>query len=76
MKLTFAISLSILLAILFIGTVGAFLFFVPALTVFTVASVLVGLCLMFGLGLATGSRWRKSTRFLHRSIHEDFSVVR
>jgi hypothetical protein len=81
MKLNFAIALSILLVILFIGTVGAFLLYVPALTVFTVASVLVGLGLMFALGLATGSRWRKSSRFTHRAIPigrlpDDLSTVR
>jgi hypothetical protein len=73
MKLEFAVLLSVLLAVLFIGTIGAFLLYVPALTVFSVASVLVGLCLMFGLGLATGSRWRKLTRLTHR---DNFSTVR
>jgi hypothetical protein len=68
MKLNFAVALSILLAILFIGTVGAFLVYVPALTVFTVASVLVGLGLMFALGLTAGRQWRKSNRFQHRAF--------
>jgi hypothetical protein len=76
MKLNLAVSLSALLVILFIGTVGVFLIYVPALTVFTVASVLVGLGLMFALGLATGSRWRKSSRFTHRAMRDDLSVVR
>jgi hypothetical protein len=73
MKFDTAVLLSILLAILFIGTIGAFLLYVPALTVFSVASVLVGLCLMFALGLATGTRWRKLTRFTHR---DNFSAAR
>ncbi len=73
MKLNLAIALSILLAALFIGTVGLFLIYVPALTVFTVASVVVGLGLMFALGLATGTQWKKSNRFQHRA---DLSVVR
>jgi membrane-bound metal-dependent hydrolase YbcI (DUF457 family) len=67
MKLTFAVSLSILMAILFIGTVGAFLFYVPAWSVFAVATVLLGLGLMFALGLLTGRKWRKLTPFTHRA---------
>jgi hypothetical protein len=55
------------------GTVGAFLLYVPALTVFTVASVLIGLGLMFALGLAAGRDWKKSIRFQHRA---DLSIVR
>lgn len=73
MKLNFAVALSILLAVLFMGTVGAFLLYVPALAVFTVASVLTGLGLMFALGLAAGRQWKKSNRFHHRA---DLSVVR
>jgi hypothetical protein len=81
MKLEFAVSASILLAILFIATVGAFLLYVPALAVFTVATILVGLGLMFALGLATGSRWRRSSRFTHSAMPTgrppgDLSVVR
>jgi hypothetical protein len=59
MKLNFLVSLSILLAVLFIGTVGAFLLYVPALTVFAVTTVLLGLSLMFALGLLTGRHWRR-----------------
>lgn len=73
MKLNFAVALSILLAVLFVGTVGAFLLYVPALTVFAVASVLVGLGLMFALGLAAGRQWKKSIRLQHRT---DLSIVR
>jgi hypothetical protein len=65
MKLNFAVALSFLLTILFIGAVGAFLLYVPALSVFAVATVLVGLGLMFAFGLATGSRWRKASRTHH-----------
>jgi len=67
MKLNLAVALSILLAVLFVGTVGAFLLYVPALTVFAVASVLAGLCLMFALGLAAGRQWKKSDRFHHHA---------
>jgi hypothetical protein len=74
MKLDIAVLLSALLAVLFIGTIGAFLLYVPALTVFSVAGVLVGLCLMFALGLATGTRWRKINRAMRLPDH--FSVVR
>jgi hypothetical protein len=73
MKLNFAVALSILLAVLFMGTVGAFLIYVPALTVFTVASILIGLGLMFALGLAAGRQWKKSDRFQHRAA---LSIVR
>jgi len=76
MKPTLAASLSILLVILFLGTIGAFLIYVPALTVFTAASVLVGLGLMFALGLATGSRWRRSSRFAHRATPDQLAIVR
>jgi hypothetical protein len=71
MKLNFAVTLSFLLTVLFIGAVGAFLIYVPALPVFAVATVLVGLGLMFALGLATGSRWRKASR----THHDHFSGV-
>lgn len=62
MKLTVAVSLSIILAIIFIATVGAFLLYVPALPMLAVATILLGLVLMFGLGLLTGRGWRKLAR--------------
>ncbi len=43
MKLDFIVCLGILLAIVFVGMVGAFLLYVPALTVITVATLLLGL---------------------------------
>lgn len=67
MKLGYAVSAAILLAVLFIGTVGAFLFFVPALSVLSVSTVVLGLGLMFALGLMTGRRWRRLTPFAHRA---------
>jgi hypothetical protein len=72
MRLDFLVSLSILLALLFLGSVGAFLLYVPALTVFTVVTVLLGLGLMFALGLLTGSRWRKLSPFAHRAMRTSF----
>jgi hypothetical protein len=68
MRLDFVICLGILLAVLFIGVVGAFLLYVPVLTVITVVTLLLGLGLMFALGLLTGSRWRKLSPFSHRSM--------
>jgi len=57
------ICLSILLAVLFVGSVGAFLLYVPALTVITVVTLLLGLGLMFALGMLTGRRSRKLSIF-------------
>lgn len=62
MKLDLAVSAGILLAILFIGTLGAFMLYVPALSMFVVALVVVGLGLMFALGLLTGRHQRKIAR--------------
>jgi hypothetical protein len=63
MKLDLMICLSILLAVLFVGSVGAFLLYVPALTVITVVTLLLGLGLMFALGMLTGRRSRKLSIF-------------
>jgi hypothetical protein len=68
MKLDFIICLGILLAILFVGIVGAFLLYVPALTVLTVATLVMGLGLMFALGILTGRRSRKLSPFSHRAM--------
>jgi hypothetical protein len=78
MKLNLSVALSILLAILFIGTVGTFLVYVPALSVFTAAIVLLGLGLMFGIGLMTGTQWRKLPLLTHhvRRHTGPFPVVR
>jgi hypothetical protein len=58
MKLDFVVCLGIVLAILFLGIVGAFLFYVPTLTLLTVVTLLLGLGLMFALGILTGRRSR------------------
>jgi hypothetical protein len=41
---------------LFLGSLGAFLLFVPILSIATVVWTLLGLLLMFGLGVQVGSR--------------------
>jgi hypothetical protein len=38
---------------------GAFLFYVPALSVVTGVAMILGLALMFALGFQTGRGWRK-----------------
>jgi hypothetical protein len=78
MRLDFAVSLSVILAVLFIGTVGAFLLYVPALTIFSVTTMVTGLGLMFALGLLTGTRWRRLSPFSHRSmpIKRDLFIIR
>jgi len=81
MRLDFTICISILLAILFMGTAGAFFLYVPVLAIFTAVTLLLGLGLMFALGLIAGTRWRKSTAFPHRVVPirrlpQSLSVVR
>jgi hypothetical protein len=68
MKLDFMVCLGILLAVLFLGIAGAFFLYVPALTIFTVVTLLLGLGLMFALGILTGRRSRKLPLFAHRQI--------
>jgi len=68
MKFDFIVILGILLAGLFVGIVGAFLLYVPVLTVLTVVTLLLGLGLMFALGLLTGRRSRKISPFTHRAV--------
>jgi hypothetical protein len=68
MKLDFVFVLSILLAVLFLGTFGAFLLYVPILTIVTVAALLLGLGLMFALGMLTGRRSRKLSMVSHRVV--------
>lgn len=41
---------------LFLGTTGAFFLYVPLLSIMTAAWMLVGLMLMFGLGVQVGTR--------------------
>jgi hypothetical protein len=67
MKLDLMVCCGILLAVLFVGVVGAFLIYVPALTVLTVVTLLLGLGLMFALGILTGMRSRKLSLFTRRS---------
>ena len=66
MKLDFVVTLSILLAILFLGSLGAFLFYVPAVSMFTVVLMLLGLALMFALGLQTGRHRRRNPPLIVR----------
>lgn len=68
MRLHFVICLSILLAVLFIGTAGAFFLYVPLLELFTTVVILLGLGLMFVLGLMTGSSWRRFSPLRHRAV--------
>jgi hypothetical protein len=44
------------LGVLFLGSIGAFLLFVPVLSLATVVCMLVALMLMFGLGVQVGNR--------------------
>lgn len=67
MKCDFIVCLGVLLAGLFVGIMGAFLLYVPALNVLTVATLVIGLGLMFSLGVLTGRRSRKISPFSHRS---------
>ena len=67
MKLDLMVCCGIILAVLFVGVVGAFLIYVPALTVLTVVTLLLGLGLMFALGILTGMRSRKLSLFTRRS---------
>jgi hypothetical protein len=59
MKLDTFVCLGILLAALFVGVLGAFLLYVPAMTILTVSPLLLGLGLMFALGMLTGRHQRK-----------------
>ena len=68
MKLDVMLCLSVVLAVLFLGIIGAFLLYVPALTVLTVITLLLGLGLMFALGIQTGRHWRRVSPFLHRAV--------
>jgi hypothetical protein len=68
MKFDFIVCLGILLAAVFLATMGAFLLYVPALTLLTVIALLLGLGLMFALGILTGRRARKVSPFTHRAV--------
>jgi hypothetical protein len=52
----FLIAVVIALGIVFAGTIGAFLLYVPVLTIFSVSAVLLGFVVMFGLGMQAGGR--------------------
>ena len=45
-----------LLGVLLIGTIAAFLLYVPSLTLMSVAAIVMGLLLTFGLGVQVGGR--------------------
>jgi hypothetical protein len=66
MKLDIMVCGGILLALLLVGVLGAFLLYVPTLAVLTVVTLLVGLGLMFVLGMMTGLRSRKLSLFNQR----------
>ncbi|HTW67793.1 MAG TPA: hypothetical protein VME17_24425 [Bryobacteraceae bacterium] len=46
----------IIVGLVFLASVGAFFLFVPVLSVMTVATTLLGLIVMFALGVQTGRR--------------------
>jgi hypothetical protein len=48
--------LGILIGCLFLASLGAFLLYVPVLSVMEVTTTLLGLIVMFCLGIQTGSR--------------------
>jgi hypothetical protein len=81
MKLDFTVCLGIFLASLFIIVMGAFIFYVPVLTIITGATMILGLALMYALGFVTGRRERKLSRYQHRPggfrrFPENLSVIR
>jgi len=77
MRLQFIFCLSVFLALLFISSVGAFLLYVPTLDLFVTIVIILGLSLMFALGLITGTRWRRMSAFIHRArFHNDVPAVR
>ena len=54
-------ALGVILGVLILGSVGAFLLYVPILPFAAVVIILLGLILMFILGVQTGGRgWRSS----------------
>ena len=52
----FTFWIGIISVVLFLASLGAFLLYVPVLSVMTVSTTLLGLILMFILGIQTGSR--------------------
>jgi len=66
----FLIGLVVALGIVFAGTIGAFLLYVPVLTIFSVSAVLFGFLVMFGLGMQAGGRRIrvKRTKMTHHEL--------
>ena len=56
MRLTWTAVVATLLSVLFIGSVAAFLLYVPVFTIITVLTIVVGLIVTFGLGVVAGGR--------------------
>ena len=59
---------------LLVGSIGAFLLFVPVLSIATAVCILVGLLLMFGLGVQVGTQ-RKKTLPLRAELNTLQSVT-
>lgn len=59
---------SVLFGLLVLGTLGTFLLLVPALSLISVASILLALIFMFGLGCHAGGRRIRVSR-VRRLIH-------
>jgi hypothetical protein len=62
MKRYLTASLAVLLGVLILGTFGVFLVYVPILPLAVVVTILLGLILMFMLGVQTGGKIRISRR--------------
>jgi len=59
------ILLGFFLSVLLLASIGGFLFYVPAVSWITCIVVLVGMILMFLLGLHTGARRIRLSRRMH-----------
>jgi uncharacterized membrane protein YedE/YeeE len=70
------IILGFLLSALLLASIGGFLFYVPALSWVTCIVVLVGMILMFLLGVQTGARRIRWSRKVHLpDIHKAIDWV-
>jgi hypothetical protein len=59
---------------LFVGSAGAFLLFVPLLSIATVVLIMVGLMLMFGLGFQAGAKRMSPSERIEKPVwapHQD-----
>jgi hypothetical protein len=56
MKRELTLWVGIAAAILFLGSMGAFLLYVPVMAVTAIVAILLGLILMFALGFQVGGR--------------------